>query len=153
MLLLKLVCARQSCNQIISGRNLRYNRALQIVQNEEYLDVADLSILRRSKRQNNDYAGYLDIDSNSGVTTLDQLCSATNVNAAFQDNCAVLLKKCMTAPGCTFNNVITGASVTLSNKDFVAQCIQYSTDQFNLLCPIVTAAPATSNATNSILDT
>jgi hypothetical protein len=43
-------CYVRSCDQSISGRNLEYNRALQIVQNEEYLSAADLSVIRRRKR-------------------------------------------------------------------------------------------------------
>ena len=33
-------CYRQTCNQAIRGRRLRYRRALEIVQNEEYLAAA-----------------------------------------------------------------------------------------------------------------
>ena len=42
-------CFTRTCDQIITGRNLKYGRALQIVQNEEYLDEADLNIIRRRK--------------------------------------------------------------------------------------------------------
>lgn len=38
------------CDQSISGRNMRYSSALRIVQNEEYLSQADLSVLRLKKR-------------------------------------------------------------------------------------------------------
>ena len=38
-------CYVQTCHQIISGRNLRYSRALQIVQSEEYLNAVDTNIL------------------------------------------------------------------------------------------------------------
>ena len=30
---------RTSCSQLVSGRNLRYGRALAIIQDEEYLNV------------------------------------------------------------------------------------------------------------------
>ena len=40
-------CFVRTCNQVISGRNLRYGRVLEIVQNEEYLDAADLDQIRR----------------------------------------------------------------------------------------------------------
>ena len=40
-------CFVRTCDQIITGRNLRYGRVLQIVQNEEYLDDADFDIIRR----------------------------------------------------------------------------------------------------------
>ena len=40
-------CFRQTCKQTITGRRRRYRRALQIVQNEEYLEAADLDIIRR----------------------------------------------------------------------------------------------------------
>ena len=46
-------CYQRQCDQIISGRNLLYSRALEIVQNEEYLTEADLNLIRRRyKRQN-----------------------------------------------------------------------------------------------------
>ena len=44
-------CFTRSCDQIITGRNLMYGRALQIVQNEEYLNEADLNVIRRRKRR------------------------------------------------------------------------------------------------------
>ena len=34
-------CYVQTCHQIITGRNLRYSRALKIIQSEEYLNAAD----------------------------------------------------------------------------------------------------------------
>ena len=43
-------CYIRSCDQAITGRNLDYDRALQIVQKEEYLAAADLSVIRRLKR-------------------------------------------------------------------------------------------------------
>ena len=45
-------CFVRQCDQLITGRNLLYARALEIIQNEEYLSVADLDIIRRVKRQN-----------------------------------------------------------------------------------------------------
>lgn len=43
-------CFIQQCNQVITGRNLAYGRALEIVQNEEiYLEVADLDIIKRKR--------------------------------------------------------------------------------------------------------
>ena len=48
-------CYLRQCDQIISGRNLLYSRALEIVQNEEYLTEADLDLIRRRyKRQSID---------------------------------------------------------------------------------------------------
>ena len=38
---------RQTCSQRVTGRNLRYQRALQIVQSEEYLSAVDLDDIRR----------------------------------------------------------------------------------------------------------
>ncbi len=40
-------CYVQTCDQRITGRMLSYNRALEIVQDEEYLTAADLDIIRR----------------------------------------------------------------------------------------------------------
>ena len=45
-------CFVRQCDQLITGRNLLYARALEIIQNEEYLSAADLDIIRRVKRQN-----------------------------------------------------------------------------------------------------
>ena len=40
-------CFRQTCNAVVTGRRLRYARALQIIQNEEYLSALDLDDIRR----------------------------------------------------------------------------------------------------------
>ena len=42
-----MTCYRQTCTQIITGRNLKYRRALKVIQNEEYLMVTDLDIIQR----------------------------------------------------------------------------------------------------------
>merc|ERR1712223_2128815 len=42
--------ARSSCNQMVVGRELRYGRALAIIQSEEYLNVIDTDLLRRNDR-------------------------------------------------------------------------------------------------------
>lgn len=39
-------CHIRSCEQTITGRRLNYRRALEIVQNEEYLSAADRSVIR-----------------------------------------------------------------------------------------------------------
>ena len=44
-------CYVRQCDQLISGRNLLYSRALEIVQNEEYLTEADLNLIRRRYRR------------------------------------------------------------------------------------------------------
>ena len=41
-------CYRQTCTQIVTGRNLKYLRALQIVQNEEYMRATDLKNIIRN---------------------------------------------------------------------------------------------------------
>ena len=35
-------CLVRSCNQLVTGRRLRYGRALAIINNEEYLDAVSL---------------------------------------------------------------------------------------------------------------
>ncbi len=40
-------CYVQTCDQTISGRQIGYTRALDIVQGEEYLQAADTTIIRR----------------------------------------------------------------------------------------------------------
>ncbi len=42
-------CYVRSCDQSITGRNLEYDRALQIVQNEEYLSAAGLNMIHISE--------------------------------------------------------------------------------------------------------
>ncbi len=41
-------CYVQTCDQTITGRQLGYTRALEIVQNEEYLEAADTDLIRRN---------------------------------------------------------------------------------------------------------
>ena len=38
----------QTCDQIVTGRNLNYGRVLRIIQDEEYLSKADTDIIRRN---------------------------------------------------------------------------------------------------------
>ena len=46
-------CLRRSCNQMITGRDLRYGRALAIVHNEEYLnEVCAITAVRTVLRSN-----------------------------------------------------------------------------------------------------
>lgn len=140
--LLVLGCARQSCNVIISGRNLRYNRALQIVQNEAYLNAIHLSsILRRKRRQVLPaYAGFLDIDPGPGVTTQQELCSVMSTNFQFVLNCNELSRLCAIGFECSHVNVISGAKFTLDRFGSPApftQCLQYSLEQFMFYCPVI----------------
>ena len=51
---------KQTCDQVVTGRNLRYQRALNIIQNEEYLSATDSSILRRKDPGLNDYEDILE---------------------------------------------------------------------------------------------
>ena len=37
-------CLVRSCNQLVTGRRLRYGRALAIVNNEEYLEAVSMPI-------------------------------------------------------------------------------------------------------------
>ena len=43
-------CFTRTCDQVITGRNLNYNRVLEIVQNEEYLSAADIGQIRKTGR-------------------------------------------------------------------------------------------------------
>ena len=47
-------CIVNQCNQVITGRRLAYARALEIIQEEEYLDEADFDIIRKHHRQKRD---------------------------------------------------------------------------------------------------
>ena len=38
------------CDQLITGRNLAYSRALEIIQDEEYLDDSDFDEIRYKRR-------------------------------------------------------------------------------------------------------
>ena len=40
----------RQCDQQISGRNLEYDRALEIIQNEEYLDASDFDEIRIKRK-------------------------------------------------------------------------------------------------------
>ena len=39
----------RECDQIIIGRNFAYRRALEVIQNEEYVDFIDTDILRKKR--------------------------------------------------------------------------------------------------------
>ena len=51
---------KQTCDQVVTGRNLKYQRALNIVQNEEYLSATDSGILRRNEYGQNEYENILE---------------------------------------------------------------------------------------------
>ncbi|TRY70696.1 hypothetical protein TCAL_16353 [Tigriopus californicus] len=42
-------CLERVCDQIITGRDLTYERALEILQDEEYLDATDFDVVRRHR--------------------------------------------------------------------------------------------------------
>ena len=54
-------CIVRQCNQFITGRRLAYHRALEIIQEEEYLDQADFEIIGRTHRQKRNAQGLLDL--------------------------------------------------------------------------------------------
>ena len=43
----KPTCLLRTCDQYVTGRDLTYERALEIVQNEEYLVAVDADLIRR----------------------------------------------------------------------------------------------------------
>jgi len=53
-------CFVQTCEQVVSGRDLSYERALEIIQSEEYLTVVDIGILRKTDEIEN---GLLEEDN------------------------------------------------------------------------------------------
>ena len=40
----------RKCDQTITGRNFMYSRALEIIQNEEYLDLSDFDEIRYKRK-------------------------------------------------------------------------------------------------------
>ena len=44
-------CYSRTCDQLIVGRTLPYSRALEIIQDELYLEAADFNIIRRRKKR------------------------------------------------------------------------------------------------------
>ena len=66
---------RQTCKLRVSGRNMRYQRALQIVQDEEYLSVIDLDDIRHYRRKTKKYkiGGILDLNPDKGILSLVQI--------------------------------------------------------------------------------
>ena len=66
---------RQTCKLRVSGRNMRYQRALQIVQDEEYLSVIDLDDIRHYRRKTKKYkiGGILDLNPDKGIVSLVQI--------------------------------------------------------------------------------
>ena len=57
-------CRRRSCDQQVTGRRLRYSRAVEIINDEEYLDEVDLDIIRRSDGVVDDAYFYTDGEGN-----------------------------------------------------------------------------------------
>ena len=72
-------CFTRTCDQVIIGRQLSYARALQIIQNEEYLEAAALDLIKRkgdrhrAKRQ-----AYVPEIFSTATTDLGQICVQFN---------------------------------------------------------------------------
>merc|ERR1712223_250 len=48
-------CFVQTCDQTITGRNFEYDRALEIIEEEEYLEDVDFDDIRRLRRADVNY--------------------------------------------------------------------------------------------------
>ena len=118
-----LACHLRSCSQEISGRNLPYARALEIVQQEEYLDVADLEIIRRKifRYVRHRYRRQ----TGPGCTAL----CVTNV-LPIGTTCASCTNNCLKYPGCcgccSFVCTVTTATTTTTTTTTAAGTQQAS---------------------------
>jgi hypothetical protein len=147
-------CYVQTCNQIISGRQLSYNRALEIVQSEKYLDAADIDLIRRLKRfkrqGDNPVIPILDMFGGETVLTSTQFCAQVTssgtsiVNSQIASECETIINEmcppsegCNGCQTCTVFNIVTSTLVVLS-PDTVSACIAYSTGQVDTLCTTTT---------------
>lgn len=114
-------CLLRSCDQTITGRFLSYERALQIVQNEEYLSAADIDVIKRSD-QAYDYIDASDLHLLHRVlrqaTSLPACCATNTCNAARQTmiSCNVTSSLNQTSFGLNFgldSAVLAGAAVLI----------------------------------------
>jgi hypothetical protein len=146
-------CYVQTCNQIISGRQLSYNRALEIVQSEEYLDAADTDLIRRLKRlKRQANMGFPILDMFDQALTITEFCTkvissgTSAVNILIVSECFYIINEIcggvIASGSCTVLNILTNSTVVLSPV-YESVCIAYSTGQVDTLCfPTTITVPA-----------
>ena len=155
-------CYVQTCYQIISGRNLRYRRALQIVQSEEYLNAADTEIIpihrhHRAKRQT----------AISIPVTAKEYCEGTAPSTTISTSngwfftCRARLNTCASASADFASNpccitIVTGQTqyCGTSTSTFLTECLafivaQHSTTPSTTICAIYAASTATTSDSSS----
>ena len=66
----------QKCDQTITGRNFMYSRALDIIQNEEYLDQSDFDEIRlkRIRRQTDTVTNGMSYMSSVNLFLKEHFC-------------------------------------------------------------------------------
>ena len=158
-------CYVQTCDQTISGRQMLYERALEVVQEEEYLDAADLDIIRRHKirvkRQTMTAGALLDYYPTQSLTEFCTTITTSTIPTVTCGAGAVLQPVCLdctAAVGCgacagSFTNFYTNEVITLTD---INACMSYSTNQIVTLCNTPTTATVvtttTTTTTDNILD-
>ena len=129
-------CARQTCDQTITGRNLPYQRILEIIQEEEYLEAADLDLTtrrRRSKRVKRQLVTIPILDFFNGAS-LEVFCQEMSIRCV---RCVAEIacnSVCPLITSCRANPIVnfyTGESVQFKIFD---ECFNYVVDQTAILC-------------------
>ena len=106
-------CYVQTCHQIISGRNLRYSRALQIIQSEEYLNAVDIPMLQIYQNYHRVKRGTITLPiSSSTFCGYGTPVADGKSYDPYDTACVAQYTTCFTASAstCTIPTVITGVS-------------------------------------------
>ena len=116
-------CYVQTCHQIISGRNLRYSRALQIVQSEEYLNAVDKSIIKFHRYHHRVKRAIITLPvSSSTFCGYGTPVADGKSYDPYDTACVAQYSTCFTASAasCTVPTVITGvASATYTTTSYI----------------------------------
>ena len=73
-------CYSRTCDQFITGRDLPYARALEIVQQEEYLEEADFNIIRRKRDIENVLSRQRRQQTNGPATVMETILPTVNMD-------------------------------------------------------------------------
>ncbi len=143
-------CVVQSCDQIITGRQLSYIRALTIVQGEEYLQAADLDLIRKKARlkrvASNQVLNYF---NGASLSSFCEQLASKNLTVLATSECSTLCPQITTCSDVMITNIYTGQSVFFNDKfDCIAKSIQAVHD----LCSNVQSDVAVLSTTDNILE-
>ena len=139
-------CNVQTCDQTVTGRQLPYGRALQIVQEEQYLEEVDLDIIRRRRVKRQVGVTFMNFFGGASATSFcNQIASSpTPLNVLASNNCNAV---CMfPGGGCSGTNFYTGNSASYA---LLTDCIFGLVTEATSFCATTTTTTTETTTTSN----